>query len=425
MYKNFHKISNDEYHANKETIGHSSLVKMLKSPAHFAEYMMTSHVQTPAKAMGSAIHAVILEPEEFAKNYAVVDEELLTGTVQSFDDYKAAADKLGISYGVPTKDELKLALKAVEGFGLAFRDDVATEMAALTQNALIGALQSLDDYRAAATALGIDVKLKKEELKAAITAADVNFQYRFKEDVQAEMAALAQQRFVGTLQSLDDYKGAAASFGVRTEALTKDELKAAIRAADVNSEFRFKEDVYSGLYGDKIILKQEDVDALRAMHSNVLQHKAAKKFLSSGQAELSAFWTDPNTGIQCKCKPDWLNPDGIYDVKSCRDASAEGFAKAISTYGYDIEAAFYTDGVKAATGLTLPFYFIATENTAPFSAAVYRASDAMLETGRKKYRAALELLQWCREKGQYPSYQPFGDVETIDLPKWDQFDVDE
>jgi hypothetical protein len=432
IFDNFHTISNADYHADKTTIGHSSLVKMLRSPAHFAEYVRGQFEPTPAMAIGIAVHAAILEPLVFVTTYTVISEDAFAGTLQSMDDYKAAADVLGIPYGVPGKDELKAALKAADNFHLAFYDDMAAEMAALTQEKLVGTLQSLDDYKTAAIALGIETKLKKDELKAAIKAADVNSEYRFKEDVVAQMESMTKTMLEGTLRSLDDYKAAAVSFGgVRTEALTKDELKAAIKAADVNSQFRFKEDVYASLYGDKIILSEDQMEAVAKMRFNANLHKSARQALSLGKAELSAFWTDPDTGIKCKCRPDFLMSNGetltgILDVKSTLDASSSGFSRSIGKFGYDIQAAFYIDGVKAVTGLELPFFYLAAEKTAPHAVAMYRASDAMVETGRKKYRAALELLQWCRETGQYPAYQPFGDIETIELSKWDSsFDDEE
>jgi len=178
--------------------------------------------QTPAMALGTAAHAAILEPLAFEAEYAVVNEDSFIGTLQSLDDYKDAAERLGIYYGVPSKDDLKAFIKHADcDYLYRFKDDVASEMAILTQEKLVGTLQSLDDFKTAAAALGVDLKLKKDELKAAIKAADVNSEYRFKDDVVAEMAALTQEKLVGTLQSLDDFKTAATALGVRTEALTK------------------------------------------------------------------------------------------------------------------------------------------------------------------------------------------------------------
>ena len=61
------------YHEDK-AIGHTGIVKMLKSPAHFREYLDYPHHQTPAMAFGSAVHSFILEPERFSKEVAVAEK---------------------------------------------------------------------------------------------------------------------------------------------------------------------------------------------------------------------------------------------------------------------------------------------------------------------------------------------------------------
>ncbi|MDD5297379.1 MAG: PD-(D/E)XK nuclease-like domain-containing protein [Rhodocyclaceae bacterium] len=414
----------EQYHGDM-AVGHSGLVRIMRSPAHFQEYVSNPPVPTPAMAFGTAVHAAILEPKEFGDQYAVVDEAELEGTLESLDDFKAAADKLGIAYGVPTKDELKAAIKAADTEGACrFKDDVQAEMAALTQEKLQGTLQSLDDLRCAAEVLGVaTARMKKDDLKSAIRAADSLGTYRFKEDVAAEIAAITQEKLVGTLQSLEDYRTAAQILGVRKEALGKDELKAAIKAADGAGACRFREDVLVELYDAKTLLKPEQMAAIQSMAYLVRCHAGAAKKLSNGMAEMSGFWRDPETSIECKCRPDFLavaddTITGIVDVKTCCDASTDAFARSIASLGYDVQAAFYQDGVKAITGMTAPFYFIAVEKEAPFAVAAYKASEEMIETGRAKYRAALQLLQWCRENNRWPAYQPNGEIEEINLPRW-------
>ena len=48
----------------------------------------------------------------------------------------------------------------------------------------------------------------------------------------------------------------------------------------------------------------------------------------------------------------------------------------------------------------------------------YKAGQSMLDVGRDKYRSALQLLQWCRENDRWPSYQPFGEYEDLEIPEW-------
>lgn len=173
----------------------------------------------------------------------------------------------------------------------------------------------------------------------------------------------------------------------------------------------------------KTALTAEQMAAIEQMVASVKQHAGASMLLGCGLAEMSAFWIDQETGIECKCRPDFLamageTITGIVDVKTCCDASADGFARAIATLGYDVQAAFYQDGLKALTGRTIPFYFIVVEKEAPYAVAAYKASDDVIEVGRAKYRGALQLLKWCRDRGSWPSYQPNGEIEMINLPRW-------
>lgn len=173
----------------------------------------------------------------------------------------------------------------------------------------------------------------------------------------------------------------------------------------------------------KITLTPDQMEAIGKMVLSVREHKGARRLLGYGLVETSAFWLDERTGIECKMRPDFLTTEGktitgMVDVKTCVDASADGFSKAIVTQGYDVQAAFYQDGMKTLSGKTVPFYFIAIEKEAPYALAVYQASKAMLGIGREKYRAALGLLTWCRRNNFWPSYQPGGEIETIDLPRW-------
>lgn len=170
-------------------------------------------------------------------------------------------------------------------------------------------------------------------------------------------------------------------------------------------------------YG-KTALAADQMEALAAMRDSVFKHAGAAKMLAKGEAESSLYWTDKMTGLKCRIRPDWLFDGGMADLKSCVSASKADFAKAVANLGYDIEAAFYIDGMKAVTGKTVDFFFIAVEKTAPYTTACYKASQEMIEVGRAKYRGGLELLKWCQENNQYPGYQPNGEIETIDLPRW-------
>lgn len=66
-----HKLSNEEYHADREYLSKSWLDKLAISPAKLKSSLDEPDEQTLAMEIGSMTHAYILEHEEFEKRYAV------------------------------------------------------------------------------------------------------------------------------------------------------------------------------------------------------------------------------------------------------------------------------------------------------------------------------------------------------------------
>ena len=267
--RNFIDISAEEYHADKEILGHSALVEILKSPKHYYHRISNPHVPTASLEFGTALHAALLEPQRFAETYIVSPK----------------------------------------------------------------------------------------------------FDRRTKEG-KADAAAWEEA-----------HKGA-------------------------------------------VSVDEAELKKLQGMQKAVLEHSGAKKLLSKCYVEMSYFWTDEDTGFQCRVRPDVLALDdqgdviAAIDVKSTSNASKDKFQKSVMDYGYDLNAAFYSDAIERAIGRRVPYYFLAVESAEPYGVALYKAGQSMLDVGRDKYRSALQLLQWCRENDRWPSYQPFGEFEDLEIPEW-------
>ena len=169
----------------------------------------------------------------------------------------------------------------------------------------------------------------------------------------------------------------------------------------------------------KIILAGDDIETLVGMADSFRNHKTASLFLGSdsGIAEMSCFFLDPETGILCRIRPDFL-PGGavICDYKTTENASPSEFQRSCVKYGYDIQAGFYTYGMEILTGVPHRFVFIAHEKKPPYEIAVYEASPEFIATGQAKAKALLATLAECRRTGIYPGYPD--EIQTIDLPAW-------
>jgi len=170
----------------------------------------------------------------------------------------------------------------------------------------------------------------------------------------------------------------------------------------------------------RTVISREDADLVMRMGRSVFGHPAAAMLLGlPGKAETTHMWTDASTGLQCKCRPDWLTDGGrlIVDLKTTENASPREFARSIAEWRYHVQAAWYLDGIEQATG-TRPeqFIFICVEKKAPFACAVYAADAEMIAAGAQTAARDLEVLATCKAADAWPGYS--NQIEPISLPAW-------
>lgn len=162
------------------------------------------------------------------------------------------------------------------------------------------------------------------------------------------------------------------------------------------------------------------LEGIERIVDNAHMHRRVRSILSDGEAEVAFAWIDEETGIKLKVKADWLSSrfDLLSDVKSAADVTQAGFSKAAARLDYPLSAAMYCEGVRAVTGVSAEWAFIACEKEPPHTVAAYRATEAFMRRGRAMFRGALRRLAECRARGAFPMLQGEGEWETIDLPRW-------
>ena len=165
----------------------------------------------------------------------------------------------------------------------------------------------------------------------------------------------------------------------------------------------------------KVLLSSEELSRVEAMTQAVRGDKEASALLEGCEKELPVFWTDPQTGIQCKARLDAYKPGVIVDIKSCDTALTEDFLRKALHYGYDVQAAHYSRGVEAVFHCSEPdFYFIAVEKSPPYAVNVLQASVTFIDRGAWRLIGFLDKLKACLESGEWPGY---GKHDLI-LPEW-------
>ncbi|TCO70245.1 PD-(D/E)XK nuclease-like domain-containing protein [Rhodovulum euryhalinum] len=232
------------------------------------------------------------------------------------------------------------------------------------------------------------------------------------------------------LATTDDMKARLRELGEKISG-SKGELTERLRAADPSAVFLDDARAeYAAEVGEQEIVTADEIAKVEAMRGAFFANESAGKLFApgAGVAELSCYWVDEETGVLCRCRPDFWRFNGVIaDLKTCRDASFDGFQKSIWDWRYHVQAAFYLDGIREAIRqggfhgveeLPEPAHFVfgALEKVEPYASATYLAVPEMLEIGRREYRKDLRTYADCLSSDKWPGY---GDkIQPISLPEW-------
>jgi hypothetical protein len=187
--------------------------------------------------------------------------------------------------------------------------------------------------------------------------------------------------------------------------------------------------------------KQSDINYAKAMARELLDLEDAQEILEGADGyEVSCFWTNEKYQIPCKCKLDILKNGQIGDLKKITSSGGgaewESFSRAVRSYGYHGQAAFYRDGVNAVYEHfkwplpEIPMWrWLVVEDEAPYDTAIYSIFDhtqaesyQWFEAGRELYLFYLGQIHLYRDKNVWPSYNvgPGQTTEDFELtiPDW-------
>jgi exodeoxyribonuclease VIII len=168
---------------------------------------------------------------------------------------------------------------------------------------------------------------------------------------------------------------------------------------------------------ETIFLNATDWNVVTGAAQAVVSSKRGQLIFSDGQAEQSFF--AELEGIKCKGRTDWITNAGrIIDLKSTESAHPRKFTNEIffDERLYHMQAAFYVDLIKAATGKDMAFEFVAVEKTKPFAVGFFKMSKGALDEGRKLYKKALQIYADCKATNQWPKNDEY-EID-VEVPKW-------
>lgn len=178
----------------------------------------------------------------------------------------------------------------------------------------------------------------------------------------------------------------------------------------------------------KTIIAADQHELVHAMGQAIGAHPQARKLaLTAGVKEAAVFWTDEQTGEPCKARLDkYAEQVGIVlDLKTTKAQNDDEFQDEIAKYDYEMQSAFYADGLAAVGKPFRAFFWIAVGNHPVKDieargkvryVSVLHAGPDILDAGRVRYRRLLAEWQTYRKANHWPKYRT--DVVTAILPQW-------
>lgn len=164
----------------------------------------------------------------------------------------------------------------------------------------------------------------------------------------------------------------------------------------------------------KQIVTQLELDKVTGVATSLAKEPKVQSLMSAGHAEVSLAWIDEATGLNCKCRIDWLTTDfRIVDLKTCRDPLR--FESAIAEYGYHRQMTFYRRGIAAVMGRSAEAWLIAVETNAPYCSRTAPVSKEAFRIGEQEVSGLLSLVAECKALEAWPGYTS---PKEWELPDW-------
>lgn len=364
-------IPNADYHGGPG-ISKSGLDLIHRSPMHYHAVVTAAndnHESTAAQALGTAAHALILEPAEFVKSYclglrqsdvphAIDDRDQLVAMVAKLNETRLP--KLPTGGSKAEVVERILANQPQETW-------TPDQLDAMKAADLKEVINQLNSSRAGL----LSTSGSRHELAELLRANGV--EVTLWSDVQAEWLKNNGDRIVLTPEQWDQLhrmRDAVMAHPAARGVLERGQnMVVDLKTTDDASLEGFSKSIANWRYD---VQHPYYLDGLREairQSGGVLPPEAI-----AGAAELSAYWIDKATGVLCRCRPDFWRGEPKH------------------------------------------FIFIAVEKKPPYAVGVYVLDAESVDLGRAVYRADLQRYADCVKADEWPGY---GDkIQTISVPGW-------
>lgn len=164
----------------------------------------------------------------------------------------------------------------------------------------------------------------------------------------------------------------------------------------------------------KTILTDDQFVKTNKMVELVSKHEIVSTLLNDAVFEKSIFWTDEETGLQFKSRPDIWASKMVIDLKTTNNANLFSFSRSALEYGYYLQAGMAFEACKSLGKPIDMFVILACEKDEPHVPAVYIMKEEALKFGIEQFNAYKRKLKACLDSNKWEGYL----VQELGVPKF-------
>jgi len=160
---------------------------------------------------------------------------------------------------------------------------------------------------------------------------------------------------------------------------------------------------------------QESYETIKAMLESCFADKIIQGLIRNTEYQLSLFWTDDETGLKMKTRPDICKrkKNVVINVKTVLDGSPKAFSKDLANYEYPLQACVEISGCQASGLMTSVdnYFWLVVEKLPPFNATIYEFALDDIKASMDELDYLKHKVVKARDENFFPGYSDRADNE--------------
>lgn len=180
---------------------------------------------------------------------------------------------------------------------------------------------------------------------------------------------------------------------------------------------------------DILIIPENGPESLQTINAMLATCKAdpiIMRLIEGTQWNWTFLWTDPDTGLELKTRPDicTTRKPVIVSIKTALDGSPEAFTRDMVKYSYPMQAAFEMEGVVRSGRMERVdgYYWLVCEKQPPYNATLYELDPDDMAGIMADYHYTIGLIAEAERSGRFPGYTQRADnphgILTAKIPPY-------